>query len=585
MNDAPETLVSSLMVDEYGWVKNAFNYCWKAQESVEDDYEDGIDDESVKINNSVLPHVKRLQRILNTSSWNLRSEAKTSKTSEAATVIRTASFENMQLLEGLSETLQKALEETMNMKPQGKSNYVHPPFWITQISFNSLKILSIIMGRMSFLEPPGKHDDEKHNTEISLTTDQNTEDSNIESLDHLHRPGQRKNVIVIYNQTHYDFCTDKNSKRIQSDYHFLMRRLLSPRNIGGDVNNEKDDDKTNSFHLYQEYFNNDIHRKIFNISSPAAVMDNTMDILLNNESLGRFGKFIDTCLLEPLCPQSSDFIARCQTARVHQLVADIVSTLKATGMFRFAKLSIYGSYLTKLSLSGSDVDLSIDVPGVPLRGEKKKYSFALRDLLANNLRFCRSRRGHFSDIEAIPWARIPVVRGCYYYSADDTGPAGSINFDICFDNLIAVANSQLIREYTELHRNQQQNAAKVRNLMILVKLWVKKHDIGSARNGYLSSYSWINLVIFYLQCIGYIPNLQCKTLIQEHIAHFNEMDHSTKYKFNDCVAGLDTCFLKASAVRVAGVWKHPYELQDISLFGLLVNIFLFCCISEPLFYI
>jgi len=573
MNDAPETLVSSLMVDEYGWVKNTFNYCWKAQESVEDDYEDGIDDEKVKINNSVLPHVKRLQRILNISSWNLRSEAKTSKTSEAATVINTASIENMQRIEGLSDTLQKALEEIMNMKPQGKSNHVHPPFWITQISFNSLKILSIIMGRMSFIEPPDNPDDEKHNTEISLTTDQNTDGSNIESLDRLHRPRQKKKIFVIYNQTHYDFCTDKNSKRIQSDYHFLMRRLLSPRKIGGDTINEKADDKINSFCLYQEDFNDETHRKIFNSSSPAAVMENTMDILLNNESLGRFGKFFDTCLLEPLCSKSSDFITRHQTARVHQLGADIVSTLQATGMFRFAKLSIYGSYLTKLSVTGSDVDLSIDIPGVPLRDEKRKYAFALRDLLTNNLRFCRSRRGYFSDIEAIYWARIPVVKGCYEYSADNNGPAGRINFDICFDNLIAVANSQLIREYTELHRNQQQNAAKVRNLMILVKLWVKKHGIGSAKNGYLSSYSWINLVIFYLQCIGYIPNLQCKTLIEEHNAYFNDINHSTIYNFNDCVAGLDTCFLQASAVRDAGVWKHPDELQDISLFGLLVNTF------------
>ena len=71
-----------------------------------------------------------------------------------------------------------------------------------------------------------------------------------------------------------------------------------------------------------------------------------------------------------------------------------------------------------------------------------------------------------------------------------------------------MVNSSLIREYS-LFDN-------VRVLMLSVKSFAKLNRIASAADGTASSYTWMVLVIFYLQCIGYVPNLQCPNLLEDH---------------------------------------------------------------------
>ena len=137
------------------------------------------------------------------------------------------------------------------------------------------------------------------------------------------------------------------------------------------------------------------------------------------------------------------------------------------------------------------------------------------------------------------------------------------SFDICFLNDIAVANSGLLREYSLVD-------PRVRKLMMAVKLWAKEHQINSARNGSISSYAWINLVIFYLQCIRFVPNLQCTKLMKKVSFVANPQAnafHSEKK--------LDTCYVTWEQVKSKDAWSQDLELSEASVSALLYGFFEF----------
>ena len=135
------------------------------------------------------------------------------------------------------------------------------------------------------------------------------------------------------------------------------------------------------------------------------------------------------------------------------------------------------------------------------------------------------------------------------------------SFDICFLNDIAVANSNLIREYSLVD-------SKVRSLMIIVKQWAKEQKINSAKEKCISSYSWMNLVIFYLQCSGFLPNLQDPSLMK---AAGVTPDRDGNYWH--VVNNLDTCTLKWEEVK--GLWVVPSDFGGLPVSLLLYGFFEF----------
>ena len=108
---------------------------------------------------------------------------------------------------------------------------------------------------------------------------------------------------------------------------------------------------------------------------------------------------------------------------------------------------------------------------------------------------------------------------------------GSIDFDICLLNDIAVANSELLRQYSLVN-------VRVKQLMMIVKFWAKTNNISTAQDNCISSYAWMNLVVFYLQCLGLVPNLQCRELFDLAGVTYND----TKNYWHS-VNNLDTCYM------------------------------------------
>lgn len=525
-----KTLISSLVLDDEGWVQNAWDF-------------NPVDNSRLQLPSAgshaaaacafILPHTRILTQLLLTSNSSVHKIP--DNTSNGDDDLPCSFLQNMVRVDGLKKTLQRALEEVMNMQAKDDESCV--PCWKTQLTLNSVQILLPIMG--SIINHP-----EKRNGSFNLMKAGSTKNQR-----------RKKQALLIYKQS-YDVCSIGELKMLETEYSFIVKQHFPP-----DAANMRGDG------AWLHCFNN-VHKNI--IYNPSHSSTETKNFILNNKALLRYGKDIDNRILEQLFHKLPAFD---EQDNVKQVYSKLSEMLKSSRIFRNAKLSIYGSSLTKLSVNGSDVDLSLDMPHTPNKGKNdefkhattksstKSYAYALKNLLESN-----RTGGVFLDVQAIHWARIPVVKGRYCYFPDVV-----VNFDVCFNNHIAVANSQLIYEYTQLH-----NDSEVRHLMILLKMWIKKHDIGSAANGNLSSYSWINLLIFYLQCIGFVPNLQCKRLIEQHTTsiHTRTAVAEVTYTYSsnhNMVNELDTRFLRASAVKKAGIWKAPKELEKVSLFGLMVS--------------
>jgi len=238
-----------------------------------------------------------------------------------------------------------------------------------------------------------------------------------------------------------------------------------------------------------------------------------------------------------------------------------------------SSLPIYfsGSCLSGLALEGShDVDISIYIPELhkfktsfdnhKISGEEyeknmRRIIFRVRDAL----QYCRSV--DFFDLFAITRARVPVVKGTMLAENPYTND-GHLAFDLCFLNEIAVVNSSLLREYSLLDN-------RVRLLMLSVKSYAKHNGIASAAEGTLSSYSWLNLVVFYLQCIGMLPVLQCPQMMEEHDFQPDPADswHS--------VNSLETYFLTRDIVVKKDVWQPSAQVKEANLGSLLYGFFHF----------
>ena len=106
--------------------------------------------------------------------------------------------------------------------------------------------------------------------------------------------------------------------------------------------------------------------------------------------------------------------------------------------------------------------------------------------------------------------------------------------------------------------------------MLAVKRWAKEFNINSAKDNTISSYTWINLVIFYLQCLGFFPNLQDRRLME-----MAGLTPDPIGNFWHSVNDLDTCFLTWSQVTSTNVWERPAELDDVSVSELVYGFFEF----------
>ncbi|XP_065578770.1 terminal uridylyltransferase 7-like [Artemia franciscana] len=193
---------------------------------------------------------------------------------------------------------------------------------------------------------------------------------------------------------------------------------------------------------------------------------------------------------------------------------------------RFPKAIIqpFGSCNNGFGFANSDLDLCFmlrDNPaGEGIDAVKIVYQ------LAGHL----MRNPNFSSIHPIVTAKVPIVKGYYV--------PGDLEMDISVYNVLAVHNTRLLYTYAYIDQ-------RVQYLGYLSKALAKVCDIGDASKGSLSSYAFIQMVLYYAQrCTPpLIPNLQ-------------EMYEGTAQP-QRITEGWNTWFYEPTPMKpLQNVWRH-----------------------------
>ncbi|GAA5826781.1 hypothetical protein JCM11251_002892 [Rhodosporidiobolus azoricus] len=173
------------------------------------------------------------------------------------------------------------------------------------------------------------------------------------------------------------------------------------------------------------------------------------------------------------------------------------------------KVEAFGSVRFGLGTSNSDLDLCLLDPYRPSGFVEKWFSSAdamIRDLpdIYNMRKLGRSlQRANLMDVRAIPDAAVPI---CKFKVMID---GHMIEADLNTNEQLGLFNSRLINSYCNLH-------PLVRPLSVFIKFWAKQRGLNNPSGSptTFSSYTFILLVIAYLQKLNLLPNLQSPTLIE-----------------------------------------------------------------------
>ncbi|XP_042384342.1 UTP:RNA uridylyltransferase 1-like [Zingiber officinale] len=169
------------------------------------------------------------------------------------------------------------------------------------------------------------------------------------------------------------------------------------------------------------------------------------------------------------------------------------------------KLHLYGSCANSFGFSNSDVDICLSIDECE---SKHDMLLKLADILQSE---------NYQDVEAITNARVPIVKM--------TDPSTGICCDICINNLLAVANTKLLRDYAKIDNRLHQ-------LAYIVKHWARSREMNNTFEGTLSSYAYVLLCINFLQlrrpailpCLQEMELTYLLTVEDTDCAYFDQVD-------------------------------------------------------------
>ncbi|XP_051144048.1 UTP:RNA uridylyltransferase 1 [Andrographis paniculata] len=138
-----------------------------------------------------------------------------------------------------------------------------------------------------------------------------------------------------------------------------------------------------------------------------------------------------------------------------------------------ARLYLYGSCANTFGFSKSDIDVCLTME--PGSIDKSEVLLKLADMLQSD---------NLQNVQALTRARVPVVKLM--------DPATGISCDICINNLLAVVNTKLLRDYARID-------ARLRQLAFIIKHWAKSRGVNQTYQGTLSSYAYVIMCIHFLQ--------------------------------------------------------------------------------------
>ncbi|XP_076929972.1 UTP:RNA uridylyltransferase 1-like [Bidens hawaiensis] len=138
-----------------------------------------------------------------------------------------------------------------------------------------------------------------------------------------------------------------------------------------------------------------------------------------------------------------------------------------------ARLFLYGSCANSFGFRKSDIDVCLAMGDDDV--DKAEILLKLADILKSD---------NLENVQALTRARVPIVKLM--------DPATGISCDICVNNLLAVINTKLLRDYSKID-------PRLRQLAFIVKHWAKSRGVNETYQGTLSSYAYVLMCIHFLQ--------------------------------------------------------------------------------------
>ncbi|XP_010508136.1 PREDICTED: UTP:RNA uridylyltransferase 1-like [Camelina sativa] len=138
-----------------------------------------------------------------------------------------------------------------------------------------------------------------------------------------------------------------------------------------------------------------------------------------------------------------------------------------------AKLYLYGSCANSFGFPKSDIDVCLAIDDDDIN--KSDMLLKLADILESD---------NLQNVQALTRARVPIVKLM--------DPVTGISCDICINNVLAVVNTKLLRDYSRID-------VRLRQLAFTVKHWAKSRRVNETYQGTLSSYAYVLMCIHFLQ--------------------------------------------------------------------------------------
>ncbi|TXT11155.1 hypothetical protein VHUM_01906 [Vanrija humicola] len=187
----------------------------------------------------------------------------------------------------------------------------------------------------------------------------------------------------------------------------------------------------------------------------------------------------------PLLPTSEELSIK---EEVRTLIEKLIKTIEPS-----ARLLSFGSSCNSFGLRNSDMDLVVLIDDPEAALDPSTFVAMIGDLLERETNF---------DVKPLPKARIPIIK---LNLAASPGLPFGIACDIGIENRLAIENTRLLLTYATI------DPARVRTLVLFLKVWAKRRRINSPYRGTLSSYGITLMVLFFLVHVKQppvLPNLQ-----------------------------------------------------------------------------
>ncbi|MCD7467620.1 hypothetical protein HAX54_005163 [Datura stramonium] len=171
-----------------------------------------------------------------------------------------------------------------------------------------------------------------------------------------------------------------------------------------------------------------------------------------------------------------------------------------------ARLYVYGSCANSFGFSKSDIDICLAIEDANI--DKSEVLLKLADMLQS---------GNLQNVQALTRARVPIVKLM--------DPETAISCDICVNNVLAVVNTKLLRDYAQID-------VRLRQLAFIVKHWAKSRGVNETYQGTLSSYAYVLMCIHFLQqrvpailpCLQGMEATYCVTVDNIKCAYFDKVE-------------------------------------------------------------